>query len=246
MPIGIPRVPYRLPGEAYPQWVDLYNRLYRERCVFLGSDLSDELANQIIGILSYLNIENSRDPIFLYINSMGGSLTSGLGVYDTMHYVDAKVSTVCVGMAASMASFILAGGERGNRIILPHARVMIHQPSGGTEGQTTDIVNDLLELQRGRGQVGELYCKSTGQSISQIAVDLDRDKFFNAEAAKEYGLVDHIIREKAGDVIEPRKELELHKELEARESKVKNVQYPKDVKKVGYIKFPSDGESIGN
>jgi len=193
MPIGIPRVPYRLPGESYAQWVDLYNRLYRDRVVFLGSDLNDELGNQIVGILTYLNIENSQDRIFLYINSMGGSVTAGLGVYDTMHYIGAEVSTICIGMAASMASFILAGGESSNRIILPHGRVMIHQPAGGTDGQTSDILSDVFELRRLRHTMAELYSKSTGQSVNDLSDDLDRDRFFNARAAKEYGVVDHII-----------------------------------------------------
>ena len=134
MPIGIPRVPYRLPGESHAQWVDLYNRLYRDRVLFLGSDLDDELANQMIGILAYLNIENPNERIFLYINSMGGAVMAGVGVFDTMQYVQPPVSTICIGLAASMASFVLAGGDRGNRVILPHGRVMLHQPAAGAEG----------------------------------------------------------------------------------------------------------------
>ena len=135
MPIGVPKVAYRLPGEAVPQWVDLYNRLYRERVLFLGSGLDDELANQLNGIMLYLSAEDSNKRLFLYINSPGGSVTAGLSVFDIMNYVDASVTTIGIGFAASMASFILAGGERGSRIALPHCRIMIHQPQGGMEGQ---------------------------------------------------------------------------------------------------------------
>ena len=126
MPIGVPKVAYRLPGEATPQWVDLYNRLYRERVLFLGSGLDDELANQLNGIMLYLSAEDSSRSLFLYINSPGGSVTAGLSVFDIMNYVQASVTTIGIGFAASMASFILAGGERGSRIALPHCRVMIH------------------------------------------------------------------------------------------------------------------------
>ena len=130
MPIGVPKVAYRLPGEATPQWVDLYNRLYRERVLFLGSGLDDELANQLNGIMLYLSAEDASRSLFLYINSPGGSVTAGLSVFDIMNYVQASVTTIGIGFAASMASFILAGGERGSRIALPHCRVMIHQPQG--------------------------------------------------------------------------------------------------------------------
>ena len=140
MPIGVPKVAYRLPGEAVPQWVDLYNRLYRERVLFLGSALDDELANQLNGIMLYLSAEDSNRRLFLYINSPGGSVTAGLSVFDIMNYVDASVTTIGIGFAASMASFILAGGERGSRIALPHCRIMVHQPQGGMEGQASEIV----------------------------------------------------------------------------------------------------------
>jgi ATP-dependent Clp protease protease subunit len=194
MPIGIPRVPYRLPGESYGQWVDLYNRLYRDRVLFLGSDLDDELANQMIGILAYLNIENPRERIFLYINSMGGGVMAGLGVFDTMQYVEPPVTTICIGLAASMASFVLAGGSRGHRTILPHARVMIHQPSGGAEGQSTDIVADMNEIRRLRTIIAQLYSSMTEMTLTKVAIELDRDNFFSPERAKVYGIVDHVIK----------------------------------------------------
>jgi ATP-dependent Clp protease protease subunit len=194
MPIGIPRVPYRLYGEPSAQWVDLYNRLYRDRVLFMGSDLDDELANQIIGILAYLNIENPRDRIFMYINSMGGALMSGLGVFDAVQYVEPAVSTICIGVAASMASFVLCGGERGSRIALPHSRIMLHQPSAGTEGQTSDILNDINEVRRLRLCVCELYADITKMPIESVSADLNRDNFYSPEQAKRYGVVDNVIK----------------------------------------------------
>ena len=128
MPIGVPKVPFRLPGEPEAQWVDLYNRLFRERAVFFCQELDDELANQLIGIMLYLNAEEETKGLYIYINSPGGSVTCGIGVYDAMNYIQADVTTICVGTAASMASFILAGGKIGKRIALPHSRIMIHQP----------------------------------------------------------------------------------------------------------------------
>lgn len=190
MPIGVPKVAYRLPGEAVPQWVDLYNRLYRERVLFLGSGLDDELANQLNGIMLYLSAEDSNKRLFLYINSPGGSVTAGLSVFDIMNYVDASVTTIGIGFAASMASFILAGGERGSRIALPHCRIMIHQPQGGMEGQASEIVLEKDEIIRLRKLIGRLYVDLTGQSASTVARDLDRDKYLSAREAREYGIVD--------------------------------------------------------
>jgi len=190
LPIGVPKVAYRLPGEAVPQWVDLYNRLYRERVLFLGSALDDELANQLNGIMLYLSAEDSNRRLFLYINSPGGSVTAGLSVFDIMNYVDASVTTIGIGFAASMASFILAGGERGSRIALPHCRIMVHQPQGGMTGQASEIVLEKDEIIRLRKLIGRLYVDLTGQSASTVARDLDRDKYLSAREAREYGLVD--------------------------------------------------------
>ena len=194
MPIGIPRVPYRLPGEPSAQWVDLYNRLYRDRVVFMGADLDDELGNQIIGILAFLNIENPKERIFLYINSLGGALMCGLGVFDAMQYVDPPVSTICIGVAASMASFVLCGGQRGNRIILPHGRVMLHQPSAGSDGQSSDLLSDINEVRRLRMCVCEIYADITTIPLKTISKDLGRDNFYTPEQAKAYGIVDNVIK----------------------------------------------------
>jgi ATP-dependent Clp protease protease subunit len=192
MPIGVPKVAYRLPGEPSPQWVDIYNRLYRERVLFVGQDLDDELSNQLVGIMLYLNAEDETKGLFLYINSPGGSVTSGIAVYDTMHHVQASVTTICVGIAASMASFVLAGGDIGKRIALPHSRIMIHQPEGGTRGQASEVLYEAQEVLRIRRQVGQIYAERTGQPLSVIAKDMDRDRFLSAKEAKEYGLVDQV------------------------------------------------------
>merc|ERR1711937_630398 len=132
MPIGVPKVAYRVPGSQQADWVDIYNRLYRERIIFLGSEIDDELANQVIGVMLYLDSEDSSKPIYLYINSPGGSVTAGLAIYDTMKYVKSDLVTICVGLAASMGAFLLSAGTKSKRLALPHSRIMIHQPLGGT------------------------------------------------------------------------------------------------------------------
>lgn len=192
MPIGVPKVPFRLPGEPAAQWVDLYNRLYRERVLFLCQDLDDELANQLIGIMLYLNAEEESRDFFLYINSPGGSVTCGIALYDAINFVSADVTTICVGTAASMASFVLAGGTRDKRIALAHSRIMIHQPEGGSRGQASEIISESEELLRIRRQIGTLYAERTGQPLNKISRDMDRDQFMSAREAKEYGLVDQV------------------------------------------------------
>ena len=192
MPIGVPKVPFRLPGEPSAQWVDLYNRLYRERVLFLCQELDDELANQLIGIMLYLNSEDKNKGLYLYIKSPGGSVTCGIAVYDAMNYVQSPVTTICVGTAASMASFILAGGDTGKRIALPYSRIMIHQPEGGSQGQASEVLAESEEVMRIRRQVGQIYAQRTGQPLSRISRDMDRDQFLSAEEAKTYGLVDQV------------------------------------------------------
>ena len=192
MPIGVPKVPYRLPGEETAQWIDLYNRLYRDRILFLCQDLDDELANQLIGIMLYLNAEDKSQGIFLYINSPGGSVTCGIGVYDAMNYIQSNVTTICIGTAASMASLVLAGGTRGKRLALPHCRIMIHQPAGGSQGQTSLVLSEAEEMLRIRDEVVSIYANRTGQTLTRISKDINRDQFMSAYEAKEYGLVDQI------------------------------------------------------
>ncbi|MDF5720397.1 MAG: ATP-dependent Clp protease proteolytic subunit [Rhizonema sp. PD37] len=196
MPIGVPKVPYRMPGEQYTQWIDIYNRLYRERVIFLGRDIDDEIANQIIAVMLYLDSEDPGKDISLYINSPGGMVTSGLAIYDTMQHIKSDVVTICVGLAASMGSFLLAAGTKGKRIALPHSRIMIHQPSGGTRGQASDIEIEAREILRMRHQLNGIYANNTNQTLAKIEKDMDRDFFMSAEEAKEYGLIDRVIDER--------------------------------------------------
>lgn len=193
MPIGVPKVPYRMPGDTYTQWIDIYNRLYRERIIFLGRDVDDEIANQIIAVMLYLDSEDSGKDIILYINSPGGMVTAGLAIYDTMQHIKSDVVTICVGLAASMGSFLLAAGTKGKRLALPHSRIMIHQPSGGTRGQATDIEIEAREILRIRRQLNNIYANNTGQPLERIEKDMDRDYFMSPQEAKEYGLIDRVI-----------------------------------------------------
>ena len=193
MPIGVPKVPYRLPGESYTQWIDIYNRLYRERIIFIPREIDDELANQVIAVMLYLDSEDSSKDIILYINSPGGYVTSGMAIYDTMQHIKSEVVTICVGLAASMGSFLLTAGSKGKRLALPHSRIMIHQPSGGTRGQATDIEIEAKEILRIRRQLNQIYADRTGQTLEKIEKDMDRDFFMSAYEAKEYGLIDRVI-----------------------------------------------------
>ncbi len=193
MPIGVPQVPYRMPGGQNTQWIDIYNRLYRERIIFLGKDVDDEIANQIIAVMLYLDSEDPGKDIYLYINSPGGMVTSGMAIFDTMQHIKSDVVTICVGLAASMGSFLLMAGAKGKRTALPHSRIMIHQPSGGTRGQATDIQIEATEILRIRHQLNEIYAERTGQALSKIEKDMDRDFFLSAAEAKEYGLIDRVI-----------------------------------------------------
>jgi ATP-dependent Clp protease protease subunit len=196
MPIGVPKVPYRMPGEPYSQWIDIYNRLYRERIIFLGRDVDDEIANQIIAVMLYLDSEDPGKDIYLYINSPGGMITSGMAIFDTMQHIKSDVVTICVGLAASMGSFLLAAGAKGKRLALPHSRIMIHQPSGGTRGQASDIEIEAREILRIRRQLNQIYADNTGQPLEKIEKDMDRDFFMSAEEAKAYGLIDRVIEER--------------------------------------------------
>lgn len=198
MPIGYPSVPYRLPGEQFTQWIHIYSRLARDRIIFLGEEIDDKLANEIIAIMLYLDSEDPGKDIYLYINSPGGAIDSGLAVYDTMQHIKSDVVTICVGLAASMGSFLLAGGTKGKRLALPHSRIMIHQPllPGGMRGQASDIEIEAREILRIRRQMNEIYAQNTGQAIEKIEKDSERDFFMSAAEAKEYGLIDKVIEER--------------------------------------------------
>nr|YP_009729841.1 ClpP [Caldesia grandis]YP_009729927.1 ClpP [Caldesia parnassifolia]QHW08177.1 ClpP [Caldesia grandis]QHW08262.1 ClpP [Caldesia parnassifolia] len=190
MPVGVPKVPFRIPGDEDATWVDL-NRLYRERLLFLGQDIEDEISNQIIGLMVYLNIEDSTRDLFLFINSPGGSVISGIAIYDTMQYVQPVVHTICMGLAASMASFVLVGGEITKRIAFPHARVMIHQPASDFfEAKAGEIFMEAEQIIDLREILTTVYAQRTGAPIWVIAADMERDVFMSATEAQAYGIVD--------------------------------------------------------
>jgi ATP-dependent Clp protease protease subunit len=196
MPIGVPKVPYRLPGSQYSQWIDIYTRLNQERIIFLGQEVTDSLANSIVAAMLYLDSEDPSKPIYLYINSPGGSVTAGMAIYDTMQYIKSDIVTICVGLAASMGSFLLAAGTKGKRLALPHSRIMIHQPLGGTgRRQASDIEIEAREILRVKNQLNQMLADRTGKSLEQIEKDTDRDYFMSAEEAAEYGLIDRVIDE---------------------------------------------------
>mmetsp|Transcript_16204 Transcript_16204/g.61768 ORF Transcript_16204/g.61768 Transcript_16204/m.61768 type:complete len:253 (-) Transcript_16204:1531-2289(-) len=193
MPIGVPKVAYRVPGAGSADWIDIYNRLYRERIIFVGQELDEEFANQIIGVLLYLDSEDSDKPIYMYFNCPGGSVVAGMAIYDTMQHIKSDVVTINVGISASMASFLLAAGAKGKRMALPHSRVMIHQPMGGAQGQAEDIKVEATQIMRIRDNLVKMYSMMTGQTQEQIVKDLDRDNFMSAQQAVDYGIVDKLI-----------------------------------------------------
>jgi ATP-dependent Clp protease, protease subunit len=194
MPIGIPSVPYRLPGSTYEQWISIYERLFRERIIFLAEEVDDGIANAIVAYMLYLDSDDSNKPIYLYINSPGGSVTAGMAIYDTMQHIKSEVVTICVGLAASMGAFLLTAGSKGRRLALPHARIMIHQPLGGTgRRQATDIEIEARNILRVRKELNELMAHHTGKTVEQIERDTDRDYFLSAEEAKAYGLIDAVV-----------------------------------------------------
>jgi ATP-dependent Clp protease protease subunit len=195
MPIGVPSVPYRLPGSPYEQWINIYERLFLERIIFLSEEVDDNIANAIVAYMLYLDSEDQTKPIYLYINSPGGSVTAGMAMYDTMQHIKSEVITICVGLAASMGAFLLAAGTKGKRLALPHARIMIHQPLGGSRGQATDIEIEAKEILRIRKQLNEMLAMRTGQPLSKIEHDTDRDYFMSAQEAKDYGLIDQVIEQ---------------------------------------------------
>lgn len=178
---------------------DIYSRLLKERVVFLVGPVNDQSANLVVAQLLFLESENPDKDIHLYINSPGGSVSAGLAIYDTMQFIKPAVSTLCVGMAASMGAFLLAGGAKGKRFALPHSRIMIHQPLvGGLAGQASDIEIHAKELLRTKRTLNELLAKHTGQSLATLERDTDRDNFMSSDEAKSYGIVDEVVLSRAG------------------------------------------------
>lgn len=192
MPIGVPSVPYRLAGSPYEQWISIYERLFRERIIFLSEEVSDGIANAIVAYMLYLDSEDNTKPIYLYINSPGGSVTAGMAIYDTMQYVPNDIVTVGIGMAASMGQFLLSSGTKGKRYATPNTRVLLHQPLGGFGGTASDIQTQAELIMSMKKQLATLTAAQTGKSVEQIMQDGDRDRWFTAEEALDYGFIDHI------------------------------------------------------
>jgi ATP-dependent Clp protease protease subunit len=190
----MPLVPYVVERSGREERVfDIYSRLLKDRIIFLQGVVDDASANLIVAQMLFLQFDDPKADIHLYINSPGGSVTAGLSIYDTMQYVTCDVATYCIGQAASMGAVLLTAGAKGKRNALPHARVMIHQPLAGTEGTTTEILLHLREFQRLKKALNEILLKHTGQSLEKIEKDTDRDKFMSAEESREYGIVDTVL-----------------------------------------------------
>ncbi len=175
---------------------DIYSRLLKERIVFLVGTVNDNIASLVTAQFLFLESENPKKEIFFYINSPGGLVTSGLGIYDTMQYIKSPVSTLCIGQASSMGSFLLAAGENGKRFSLPNSRIMVHQPSAGFQGQATDIQIHAKEILSLKERLNKIYSKHTGKSIKEISQALERDKFMTAEEAKDFGLIDFVVEKR--------------------------------------------------
>ncbi|MGH4140636.1 ATP-dependent Clp endopeptidase proteolytic subunit ClpP [Clostridium sp.] len=175
---------------------DIYSRLLKERIIFLGEEVNDTTASLIVAQLLYLESEDPDKDIYLYINSPGGSITAGMAIYDTMQYIKPQVSTICIGMAASMGSFLLNAGEKGKRFALPNSEILIHQPLGGFQGQATDIDIHAKRIMKTKDTLNRIYSERTGQTIEKIQHDVERDYFMSAQEAMEYGLIDEVISKK--------------------------------------------------
>ena len=173
---------------------DIYSRLRKDRIIFLGEEIDEHVSNLVVAQLLFLDAEDSDKDINLYINSPGGSVTAGMAIYDTVNYIRADVSTICVGMAASMGAFLLSSGTKGKRFALPNAEVMIHQPLGGAQGQASDVMIHADWIMKTKEKMNRILSENTGKDISLIEQDTDRDKFMSADEAKEYGLIDEVIR----------------------------------------------------
>jgi ATP-dependent Clp protease protease subunit len=172
---------------------DIYSRLLNERIIFLGSPIDDQVANLVVAQLLHLEAEDPEKDISIYINSPGGSIYAGLAIYDTMRFVKPDIQTMCVGIAMSMGSLLLAGGTKGKRAALPNSRILIHQPSAGFEGQSTDIEIHAREILAQRARIDDIYAEATGKTAQEVNSDMERDRFFTADQAKEYGLIDRVL-----------------------------------------------------
>ena len=172
---------------------DIYSRLLKDRIVMLSGEVNDQVASTIVAQFLFLEAEDPEKDIYFYINSPGGVVTAGMAIFDTMNYIRPDVATICIGQAASMGAFLLSSGEKGKRYALPHARIMIHQPLGGAQGQATDIAIQAEEILRMKAELNSILAKNTGQSIKTVEKDTDRDNFMSAEESKEYGMIDEVL-----------------------------------------------------
>lgn len=201
----MPLVPYVVERSGREERVfDIYSRLLKDRIIFLQGVVDDQSANLIVAQMLFLQFDDPKADIHLYINSPGGSVSAGLGIYDTMQYVSCDVATYCIGQCASMGAVLLAAGARGKRNALPHSRVMIHQPLAGTEGTTTEILIHAKEFVRLKRDLNEILVKHTGQTLDRIEKETDRDKFMSAKEAQEYGIVDHVLERLVAPQVQPK------------------------------------------
>ena len=196
----LPPMPKMAGATSLDPSTDMFRLLLKERIVFLGSEVNDEVANYLTAQMLYLEGEDPEKDIWLYINSPGGSVTAGMAIYDTMQFIQPDVATICMGLAASMGQFLLCAGEPGKRFSLPHARIMMHQPSGGLSGQASDIAIQAEQIIFIKRLMAEKIAEHTGQTVEQVEADSERDRWFTADQAKEYGIIDHV-RAKRGEIL---------------------------------------------
>jgi ATP-dependent Clp protease protease subunit len=196
----LPPMPKMAGATSLDPSTDMFRLLLKERIVFLGSEVNDEVANYLTAQMLYLEGEDPEKDIWLYINSPGGSVTAGMAIYDTMQFIQPDVATICMGLAASMGQFLLCSGAPGKRFSLPHARIMMHQPSGGLQGQASDIAIQAEQIIFIKRLMAEKIAEHTGQTVEQVEADSERDRWFTAEQAKEYGIIDHV-RAKRGEIV---------------------------------------------
>ena len=199
MPIGVPRVPYKTPNENMWQWVDIWNCLYRERIIWIGQTIDEELGNQLVATMLFLDSADRNKPMYLYINSEGGQIVPTMAILDTMKHLNAEVGTVGFGSARAMGGLLLASGAKGKRAALPNTCIMLHHPSGVARGSASDVQNEGKELMRIRGQINKKISDITGRPVEQVSEEIRRDKHFTPEAALDYGIIDKILyRPRAG------------------------------------------------
>ena len=199
MPIGVPRVPYKTPNENMWQWVDIWNCLYRERIIWIGQTIDEELGNQLVATMLFLDSVDRGKPMYLYINSEGGNIVPTMAIMDTMKYLNSEVGTVGFGSARAMGGLLLASGAKGKRAALPNTCIMLHHPSGVARGSASDIHNEGRELMRIRKQINEKVSAMTGRSVEQVSEEIRRDKHFTPEEALDYGIIDKVLyRPRAG------------------------------------------------